>query len=41
MHSYAGFYHELFNEVGAGRVFDDVRAWLDRLRPAERRRDAR
>jgi alpha-beta hydrolase superfamily lysophospholipase len=36
MHSYAGFYHELFNEVEAGRVFDDVRAWLDRLRTTER-----
>lgn len=32
MHTYAGFYHEIFNEVEAGRVFDDVRAWLGELR---------
>lgn len=32
MHSYAAYYHEIFNEVEAGRVFDDVRAWLARLR---------
>ena len=32
MHRYPGYYHELFNETEAGRVFDDVRAWLDRLR---------
>jgi alpha-beta hydrolase superfamily lysophospholipase len=36
MHRYAGFYHELFNEVEAGRVFDDVRSWLGQLRTAER-----
>jgi alpha-beta hydrolase superfamily lysophospholipase len=35
MHSYAGFYHEIFNEVEAGRVFDDIRDWLDRLRSSE------
>ncbi len=32
MHRYPGCYHELFNETEAGRVFDDVRAWLGRLR---------
>jgi alpha-beta hydrolase superfamily lysophospholipase len=32
MHRYPGYYHELFNETGADRVFDDVRAWLDGLR---------
>jgi alpha-beta hydrolase superfamily lysophospholipase len=32
MHSYPGYYHEIFNEVEAGRVFDDIRAWLARLR---------
>ena len=32
MHRYPGYYHELFNETEAGRVFDDVRAWLDGLR---------
>ena len=36
MHRYAGFYHELFNEVEAGRVFDDMRTWLEQLRTAER-----
>jgi len=36
MHSYPGFYHELFNEAEAGRVFDDVSTWLDQLRAAER-----
>ena len=36
MHRYAGLYHELFNEVEAGRVFDDTRAWLDQLRTFER-----
>ena len=25
---YPGYYHELFNEVDAGQVFDDMRAWL-------------
>ncbi|MES2070470.1 MAG: lysophospholipase [Pseudomonadota bacterium] len=29
-HFYDGFYHEIFNELDADRVFDDVRAWLDR-----------
>lgn len=28
MHRYAGYYHEIFNEVDAARVFDDIRAWL-------------
>ena len=36
MHSYPGYYHEIFNEVEAGRVFDDMRAWLGRLRTSER-----
>ncbi len=38
MHTYPGFYHELFNEVEAGRVFDDIRAWLGELRASERDR---
>lgn len=29
MHRYADYYHEVFNEVGAARVFDDIRNWLD------------
>lgn len=36
MHTYPGCYHELFNEVEAGRVFDDIRAWLGELSAAER-----
>ncbi len=28
MQHYPGYYHELFNEVDAARVFDDTRAWL-------------
>lgn len=36
MHRYPGYYHELFNEVEAGRVFDDMRAWLRQLRASER-----
>ena len=28
-------YHEIFNEVEAGRVFDDMRAWMSGLRAAE------
>ncbi|MFH1043659.1 MAG: alpha/beta hydrolase [Pseudomonadota bacterium] len=36
MHAYPGFYHELFNEVEAGRVFDDIRAWLGELRASKR-----
>lgn len=32
MHRYPGYYHELFNETGSGRVFDDVRTWLTGLR---------
>ena len=35
LHRYPDYYHELFNEVGAARVFDDVRDWLDaRSRPS-------
>jgi alpha-beta hydrolase superfamily lysophospholipase len=30
LHLYPDFYHEIFNERGAERVFDDVRAWLAR-----------
>ena len=36
MHSYHGYYHELFNETEASRVFDDIRAWLAELRASER-----
>jgi alpha-beta hydrolase superfamily lysophospholipase len=32
MHSYPGYYHEVFNEAEAGRVFDDLRTWLATLR---------
>src|SRR6185436_18951139 len=28
MHVYHDFYHEIFNEVDANRVFADVRGWL-------------
>lgn len=28
-HRYSGYYHELFNETGAERVFADLRRWLD------------
>lgn len=28
MHRYAGYYHEIFNEVDSARVFGDIRAWL-------------
>ena len=39
---YPDYYHELFNEVGAERVFDDVRAWLaDQRRGSNRTRIAR
>jgi alpha-beta hydrolase superfamily lysophospholipase len=31
MHRYADYYHEIFNEVGAARVFNDIGAWLNRL----------
>ncbi len=34
MHSYPGYYHEIFNEVEADRVFDDIRAWLVQLPPS-------
>lgn len=36
MHTYTGYYHELFNEAEAGRVFDDLRAWLGGLQARER-----
>jgi alpha-beta hydrolase superfamily lysophospholipase len=36
IHTYAGYYHELFNEADAGRVFDDLRAWLVGLQARER-----
>ena len=36
IHNYPGFYHEIFNEVDAGRVFNDIRTWLDDLRTSER-----
>lgn len=29
LHRYVDYYHEIFNEVGAARVFDDIRAWLN------------
>lgn len=38
MHTYPGFYHEIFNEVEAGRVFEDIRAWLGELPASERDR---
>lgn len=28
MHRYADYYHEIFNEVDAARVFEDMRNWL-------------
>jgi alpha-beta hydrolase superfamily lysophospholipase len=28
-HFYAGFYHEIFNELDATQVFDDLRTWLE------------
>jgi alpha-beta hydrolase superfamily lysophospholipase len=28
-HCYAGYYHEVFNEVGRAAVFADLAAWLD------------
>ena len=36
MHTYPGYYHELFNEVEAGRVFDHIHAWLRELKSSER-----
>lgn len=36
MHRYPGYYHEIFNETGASRVFDDIRAWLVASGGAER-----
>ena len=32
LHRYPGYYHELFNETEAERVFEHLRAWLDGLR---------
>ena len=32
---YAGYYHEIFNEVGRAAVFDDLAAWLGRHVPTE------
>ncbi|RJG04813.1 lysophospholipase [Noviherbaspirillum cavernae] len=37
MHRYPGFYHELFNELEAQHVFDDVRQWLNRMESVESR----
>jgi alpha-beta hydrolase superfamily lysophospholipase len=34
LRDYDGMYHEIFNEIGAERVFADVRRWLDAL-PAQ------
>jgi len=34
LRAYASFYHEIFNEVDAERVFADIRTWLDELREA-------
>jgi len=31
LRDYDGMYHEIFNEIGAERVFADVRRWLDAL----------
>ena len=31
LHRYPDYYHELFNEVGAARVFEDLRIWLETL----------
>jgi alpha-beta hydrolase superfamily lysophospholipase len=28
-HFYPGFYHEIFNELDATQVFDDLRTWLE------------
>jgi alpha-beta hydrolase superfamily lysophospholipase len=39
MRTYPGFYHEIFNEVEASRVFDDIRAWLRELPASERDRN--
>jgi alpha-beta hydrolase superfamily lysophospholipase len=30
MHLYPDFYHEVFNEIEAGRPLGDLREWLDR-----------
>lgn len=32
-HFYAGFYHEIFNEVGASVVFNDLQQWLAARHP--------
>lgn len=31
IHRYTAYYHEIFNEVGAARVFDDIRTWLNQF----------
>jgi alpha-beta hydrolase superfamily lysophospholipase len=31
LHTYENLYHELFNELDANAVFDDVSTWLDQL----------
>ncbi len=33
---YAGYYHEIFNEVGRAAVFADLAAWLAEHVPADR-----
>lgn len=33
LHRYQDYYHEIFNEVGAARVFDDMQAWLTAREP--------
>jgi alpha-beta hydrolase superfamily lysophospholipase len=30
IHGYKGYYHELFNEVGRGTVFEDMEGWLSK-----------
>jgi alpha-beta hydrolase superfamily lysophospholipase len=30
-HVYAQMYHEIFNEIDAQKVFDDLRAWVQKL----------
>ena len=39
MHQYAGMYHEIYNELDASTVFDDLRSWLElhQFTPAELR----
>jgi alpha-beta hydrolase superfamily lysophospholipase len=35
LHRYTDYYHEIFNEVGAARVFGDMRAWLHSLQDSQ------